>query len=165
MVLMKIACRRQASKLHVHIVHIFIIHLKYFSPKQSSTCFRCSHTDKGPRLTTLNGPFGHTPKLQSNTFCKFENLAGDIYIPVSVQSWVAECIGSRHVLWIMWMAHPNQASRPQGYHHVNGDTLAANDSGIGSGWQQGTQNWARLSVVGHWARMKCSDLCCVQNVH
>ena len=67
-------------------------------------------------------------------------VAGDIYIPVSIWSWVVECIGSRHVLWIMWMAHPNQASRPQGYHHVNGDTLAANDSGIGSGWQQSKQN-------------------------
>jgi len=49
----------------------------------------------------------------------------------------------------MWMAHPNQASRPQGYHHVNGDTLAANDLDIGSGWQQSKQNWARLAVVGH----------------
>ena len=75
-----------------------------------------------------------------------------------------ECIGSCHVLWIMWMAHPNQASRPQGYHHVNGDTLAANDPGIGSGWQQSKQNWARLAVVGYWARMKCSDLWCVQDV-
>ena len=60
--------------------------------------------------------------------------------PCFLRSWVAECIGARHVLWIMWMAHPNQASRPQGYHHVNGDTLAANDSGIGSGWQQSKQN-------------------------
>ena len=60
--------------------------------------------------------------------------------PCSLWSWVAECIGARQVLWIMWMAHPNQASRPQGYHHVNGGTLAANDSGIGSGWQQSKQN-------------------------
>ena len=88
----------------------------------------------------LNGPFGHTFKLMSNTFSEFGYPAGDIYIPVSIRSWVAECIGSQHVLWIMWMAHPNQASRPQGCHHVNGDTLAANDSGIGSGWQQIKQN-------------------------
>ena len=68
------------------------------------------------------------------------SLALGVFISLFPWSWVAECIGARHVLWIMWMAHPNQASRPQGYHHVNGDTLAANDSGIGSGWQQSKQN-------------------------
>ena len=68
------------------------------------------------------------------------NLTLGVFISLFLRSWVAECIGARHVLWIMWMAHPNQASRPQGYHHVNGDTLAANDSGIGSGWQQSKQN-------------------------
>ena len=67
-------------------------------------------------------------------------FAGGIQSPVAFWGWVVECIGSQHVLWIMWMAHPNQASRPQGYHHVNGDTLAANDPGIGSGWQQSKQN-------------------------
>ena len=51
-----------------------------------------------------------------------------------------KCIESRHVLWIMWMAHPNQADRPQGSHHVSDGILAANDLGIGSGWQQSKQN-------------------------
>ena len=48
---------------------------------------------------------------------------------------------------VMWMAHPNQASRPQGYLHVNGDPMAANEPGIGLGWQQSKQNWVRLAVV------------------
>jgi hypothetical protein len=62
------------------------------------------------------------------------------------------------------MAHPNQADRPQGSHHVSDGILAANDPGIGSGWQQSKQNWARPAVVGHCARMRCSDPCCVQDV-
>ena len=55
---------------------------------------------------------------------------------------VKRCLahGSQHVLWIMWMAHPNQADRPQGSHHVSDGILAANDLGIGSGWQQSKQN-------------------------
>ena len=34
---------------------------------------------------------------------------------------VKRCLahGSQHVLWIMWMAHPNQADRPQGSHRVS----------------------------------------------
>ena len=64
---------------------------------------------------------------------------------------VKRCLahGSQHVLWIMWMAHPNQADRPQGSHHVSDGLLTANDPGIGSGWQQSKQNWARPAVVGH----------------
>ena len=75
--------------------------------------------------------------------------AGGIQSPVALWGWVAECIGSHHVLWIMLMAHPNQADRPQGSHHVSDGILAANDPGIGSGWQQSKQNWARPAVVGH----------------
>jgi hypothetical protein len=70
-----------------------------------------------------------------------------------------ERIGSPYVLWIMWMAHPNQADSLQGSRRVICDILAVNDPGIGSGWQQSKQNWALPAVVGHWARMKCSDLC------
>ena len=91
-------------------------------------------------------------------------FAGGIQSPVAFWGWVVECIGSQHVLWIMWMAHPNQADRPQGSHHVSDGTLAANDLGTGSGWQQSKQNWARPAVVGYWARMKCNDPCCVQDV-
>jgi hypothetical protein len=76
-------------------------------------------------------------------------FAGGIQSPVALWGWVAECIGSHHVLWIMLMAHPNQADRPQGSHHVSDGILAANDPGIGSGWQQSKQNWARPAVVGH----------------
>ena len=66
----------------------------------------------------------------------FFSIAGGIQSPVALWGWVAECIGSHHVLWIMLMAHPNQADRPQGSHHVSDGILAANDPGIGSGWQQ-----------------------------
>ena len=76
--------------------------------------------------------------------------------------WVMECIGMQHVLWLMWMAYPNQADSLQGFCGVNCTILAANDPGIGSGWQQSKQNWALPAVVGHWARMRSSDLCCVQ---
>ena len=62
------------------------------------------------------------------------------------------------------MAHPNQADRPQGSHHVSDGILVANDLDIGPGWQQSKQNWARPAVVGHWARMKCRNLCCVRDV-
>ena len=68
----------------------------------------------------------------------------------------------QHVLWLMWMAYPNQADSLQGFCSVNCTILAANDPGIGSGWQQSKQNWAQPAVVGHWARMRSSDLCCVQ---
>ena len=79
-----------------------------------------------------------------------------------LRGWVMECIGMQHVLWLMWMAYPNQADSLQGFCSVNCTILAANDPGIGSGWQQSKQNWALPAVVGHWARMRSSDLCCVQ---
>ena len=59
-----------------------------------------------------------------------------------------ECWGAAHVLPAVRMAYPDQASSLQGFHGVNHDLLAANDLGIGSGWQQSKQNWALLAVVG-----------------
>ena len=101
---------------------------------------------------------------QPSSFLKNNVFAGGIQSPVAVRGWMVECTGSLHVLQIMWMAHPNQADRPQGTHRVSVGILVANDLGIGSGWQQSKQNWARPAVVGHWARMKCRNLCCVQDV-
>ena len=57
-------------------------------------------------------------------------------------------VGAQQVLHVMSMAHPNQADRPQGSHHVSDGILAVNDLDIGSGWQQSKQNWALPSVVG-----------------
>ena len=57
-------------------------------------------------------------------------FAGGIQSPVAVRDWMVECVGSLHVLQIMWMAHPNQADRPQGAHHVSGEFLVANDLGM-----------------------------------
>ena len=56
-------------------------------------------------------------------------LAGGIQSPVAVRDWMVECVGSLHVLQIMWMAHPNQADRPQGTHRVSDGLLVANDLG------------------------------------
>ena len=62
----------------------------------------------------------------------------------------------------MLMVLPNQAGSLQGSRCVSSDILTANDPGTGSGWQQSKQNWALPAVVGYWARMQCSDPCCVQ---
>ena len=75
--------------------------------------------------------------------------------------WEMECQGALQVLQVMSMACPNQADSPQGSRGVNRDILAANDLGIGSGWQQSKQNWALPAVVGTQARMICNDLCWV----
>ena len=56
-------------------------------------------------------------------------FAGGIQSPVAVRDWMVECVGSLHVLQIMWMAHPNQADRPQGTHRVSDGLLVANDLG------------------------------------
>ena len=77
-------------------------------------------------------------------------------------SWVMEYQGMQHVLHTLSMVCPDQAGSLQGSHSASCDILAANDLGIGSGWQQSKQNWALPAVVGHWARMRSSDLCCVQ---
>ena len=60
------------------------------------------------------------------------------------------------------MVLPNQAGSLQGSRCVSSDILTANDPGTGSGWHQSKQNWALPAVVGYWARMQCSDPCCVQ---
>ena len=56
------------------------------------------------------------------------------------RGWVMECQGLQYVLQVMWMAYPYQADSLQGLHGGNCEVLAANDSGIGSGWQQSRQN-------------------------
>ena len=56
-----------------------------------------------------------------------------------------------HVLQTVQKACPNQACSLQGSRDVSCDSLAANDLGTGSGWQQSRQNWALLAVVGSWA--------------
>ena len=62
-----------------------------------------------------------------------------------------KCGGTVHVLQTMQKACPNQACSLQGSRDVSCDSLAANDLGTGSGWQQSRQNWALLAVVGTWA--------------
>ena len=76
--------------------------------------------------------------------------------------WVMECTGAWHVLQCMLMVFPDQAGSLQGSRCGSSDILTANDPGTGSGWQQSKQNWALPAVVGYWARMQCSDPCCVQ---
>ena len=58
----------------------------------------------------------------------------------------------------MWMVLPDQAGSLQGSCSVSCNLLAANDPGIGSGWQQSKQNWTLLAVVGYWTRMACRHL-------
>ena len=67
--------------------------------------------------------------LQPLSFLKNIDFAGGIQSPVAVRGWMVECAGSLHVLQIMWMAHPNQADRPQGTHRVSDGLLVANDLG------------------------------------
>ena len=62
--------------------------------------------------------------------------------------WLMKYQGLQHVLHAMWMAYPYQADSLQGLHGGNCEVLAANDPGIGSGWQQSKQNWALSAVVG-----------------
>ena len=62
----------------------------------------------------------------------------------------------------MWMVLPDQAGSLQGSCSVSCNLLAANDPGIGSGWQQSKQNWTLLAVVGHWIRMACRNLFCAE---
>ena len=88
-------------------------------------------------------------KYFTTSFCRPRSSAGGSPLSPFRWSWVLKCVGAQHVLWIMSMAHPNQADRPQGSHHVSDGILVANDLDIGSGWQQSKQNWARPAVVGH----------------
>ena len=64
----------------------------------------------------------------------------------------------RHVLHIIGMIHPNQADSLQGLQDGNFEALAANDLGIGAGWQQNKRNWALSAVVGRWNRVIYSDI-------
>ena len=66
-------------------------------------------------------------------------------------AWAWKCIGAQYVLLCMWMLCPNQASSLQGCHGVNCVTLAVENWGIGSGWQQSKQNSVLLAVVGQWS--------------
>ena len=84
--------------------------------------------------------------------------------PVSMRTWAMECQGALHVLQIMSMACPRQASGLQGSRRVTCGTLAVKYLGIGSGWQQSKQYWVPLAVEGQQARMRCSDLCCAELV-
>ena len=56
------------------------------------------------------------------------------------------------------MVCPNQAVSLQGYLDVNLDTLAGNDLGTVSGWQQSKENQTLSAVVGEQTRMDCNDL-------
>ena len=62
--------------------------------------------------------------------------------------WVMDCSRAQYILHGMWTAHPYLAGSLQGSHGVSCGTLAVNDLGSGSGWQQSKQNWALPAVVG-----------------
>ena len=70
------------------------------------------------------------------------------------QGWVMECAVTCHVPLCMWKIHLNQTGGLQGFHHVSGDVLAADDLGTGSGWQQSKQNQAPPAVMRRWIRMQ-----------
>ena len=73
---------------------------------------------------------------------------GGLRSPVALGIMAKECGETAHVLQTVPKARPNQACSLQGSRDVSCDILAANDLGIGSGWQQSKQNWALLAVVG-----------------
>lgn len=54
--------------------------------------------------------------------------------------WVMECWEAVHVLSNVWMLRPDQASSLQGNLGVSWGSLAVDDLGIGSGWQQSKQD-------------------------
>ena len=62
--------------------------------------------------------------------------------------WMMDCSRAQYILHGMWTAHPYLAGSLQGSHGVSCGTLAVNDLGSGSGWQQSKQNWALPAVVG-----------------
>ena len=87
---------------------------------------------------------------------------------------MVECVGSLHVLQIMWMAHPNQADRPQGTHRVSDGLLVANDLGKAQAgnragktgcqqqwWDKGSEWKAEASAM--W-KLLHSTLFCVSSV-
>ena len=62
--------------------------------------------------------------------------------------WRKLCLPASCVL----MAHPRQASKPQGLYIVKWRVLVDNVSGTDRGWQQSRSNWTLLAVAGPWAR-------------
>ena len=104
--------------------------------------------------------FGSLSPLPTHIAFVLWNQLGVVVDPCHPNGgWVMECQALQQVLHLMWMAHPNQADSLQGSQSGNVEVLAANDLGIGSGWQQSKQNWALSAVVGKWVRVICSDLC------
>ena len=75
-------------------------------------------------------------------------VTGRLLSPVAFGTMVMKCGETVHVLQTVLMAYPDQVSSLQGSCGVSCNILAANDLGIGSGWQQSRQNWALLAVVG-----------------
>ena len=73
---------------------------------------------------------------------------GGLRLSVAFGDMAKECGETVHVLQTVQMACPYQACSLQGSRDVSCDSLAANDLGTGSGWQQSRQNWALLAVVG-----------------
>ena len=65
---------------------------------------------------------------------------GRLTSPVASGNKAMECEETEQVLQTVLMAYPGQASSLQGSHGADCDILAANDLGIGSGWQQSKQN-------------------------
>ena len=94
--------------------------------------------------------------------CRHKNFNGGT--SVCHLHWGLECSGIQHVMRAVWMGAPNQAASLQGYLGVSSATLAANDSGIGSGWQQSKQNRVLAAVMGQVLRTVSTDLCCVEAV-
>ena len=87
--------------------------------------------------------FSHPTLLQKPYF-----VTGRLLSPVAFGTMVMKCGETVHVLQTVLMAYPDQVSSLQGSCGVSCNILAANDLGIGSGWQQSRQNWALLAVVG-----------------
>ena len=74
-------------------------------------------------------------------------LTGGFRFPVASDDG-NEVWGNSACLQTVQRACPNQVCSLQGSRDVSCDSLAANDLGTGSGWQQSRQNWALLAVVG-----------------
>ena len=75
-------------------------------------------------------------------------FTGRPWPPVAPGIMVLKCEGAVHVLQLVQKACPNQACSLQGSCGVSCSSLAVNDLGTGSGWQQSKQNWTLLAVVG-----------------
>ena len=86
-------------------------------------------------------------------------FAGRCTPSVTERGKVMHCKEPAHVLLIVLMAHPDQASSLQGCHRGNGVTLAANNPGTASGWKQSRVTFRMvLAVVGTWVRTRRNHL-------